>query len=691
MRAGFLLDPEVAYFNHGSFGACPVEVFDEYQRLQRDLEREPTKFFRRRFEESLREARGALAAFVGARTDDLVFTPNATAALNAVIRSLRIRPEEEILTTKHEYGAILRTLGFIRANVVQVEPEELVAKIGIRTRAIVVSHITSPTALVLPVRRSAQLRARQASSRSSTAHMRRGTSRSTSRQCGPTSTRGTATSGSARRRGQGFSGRGPSTRIGSSRWSISWGYHEDADFGERHGWQGTNDPSAYLAVPKAIEVHAAFDLAAAAALADEAERRLSQLGLKPLRGARSPLMRALTVRTADPDDLWRRLYDEHRVELPVYEWEGTTLARVSDRPLQRRRGRRAAGRRAQTHSRPVIQSAIQGLLDGRDLARDEAREVMGEIMGGEATPAQIGGFLVALRAKGETADEIAGCAEAMRAHVLEVHPTRDDVVDVVGTGGDGARTFNISTTAAIVAAAAGAAVAKHGNRAVSSVSGSADVLEALGFTLEQQPERIAESIDTLGFGFMFAPAHHPAMRHAAPVRRELGTRTIFNVLGPLTNPAGARAGVFGVYSRGGRAHGRRCARRPRRAPRVRRARRGRHRRAVSGRPEPRVRGRDGAVRERVIDPAELGIAPLRPGGARGRVARGERARRLGRFCGGAPGAKRAAVTLNAAGAIAAAGHAADLAEGLAAAEEAIDSGRAAARLEELVAFSQQSP
>ena len=196
----------------------------------------------------------------------------------------------------------------------------------------------------------------------------------------------------------------------------------------------------------------------------------------------------------------------------------------------------------------MIQDSIQALLDGRDLSRDEARLVMGEIMAGEATPGQIGGFLVALRAKGETADEIAGCAEAMRAHVLPVQPARSDVVDVVGTGGDGARTFNISPTAAIVAAAAGAAVAKHGNRAVSSVSGSADVLEALGFRLEQSPERIAESIDTLGFGFMFAPLHHPAMKHAAPVRRELGTRTIFNVLGPLTNPAGARAGVFGVYS-----------------------------------------------------------------------------------------------------------------------------------------------
>src|SRR2546422_9127752 len=173
---------------------------------------------------------------------------------------------------------------------------------------------------------------------------------------------------------------------------------------------------------------------------------------------------------------------------------------------------------------------------------------MSEIMLGEATPAQIGGFLVALRAKGETADEIAGCAEAMRQHVLAVHPKRDDLVDTAGTGGDGAHTINISTAAALVAAAAGAAVAKHGNRAVSSACGSADVLEALGFMLEQEPPRIAQSIDELGFGFLFAPSHHPAMRHAAAVRKELATRTVFNVLGPLTNPAGARAQVVGVYS-----------------------------------------------------------------------------------------------------------------------------------------------
>jgi anthranilate phosphoribosyltransferase len=337
----------------------------------------------------------------------------------------------------------------------------------------------------------------------------------------------------------------------------------------------------------------------------------------------------------------------------------------------------------------VIQAAIQTLLDGHDLGRDDAREVMSEIMAGEATQAQIGGFLVALRAKGETADEIAGCAEAMRAHVVPVHPTRADVVDVVGTGGDGARTFNISTTAAIVAAAAGAAVAKHGNRAVSSVSGSADVLEALGFTLDQPPERIAESIDTLGFGFMFAPSHHPAMRHAAPVRRELGTRTIFNVLGPLTNPAGARAGVFGVYSA-------ELARTVAHALAVLDSRRAFVVHGAHGIDELSPAGpnlvfevADGRVSERVIDPVELGIERCEPGDLGGGSPQ-ENAGTAREILSGASGAKRAAVALNAAGAIAAAGNAADLREGLALAEEAIDSGRAADRLDALVAFSRES-
>ena len=337
----------------------------------------------------------------------------------------------------------------------------------------------------------------------------------------------------------------------------------------------------------------------------------------------------------------------------------------------------------------MIQAAIQKLLDGHDLGRDEARDVMGEIMGGEATPAQIGGFLVALRAKGETADEIAGCAEAMRAHVLEVRPSRDDVVDVVGTGGDGGLTFNISTTAAIVAAAAGAAVAKHGNRAVSSVSGSADVLEALGFTLEQPPERIAESIDTLGFGFMFAPLHHPAMRHAAPVRRELGTRTIFNILGPLTNPAGARAGVFGVYSP-------EVARTVADALAVLDSRRAFVVHGAGGIDELSPAGAnlvfevaDGTARERVIDPLELGIERSDPEELAGGTP-AENAVTTREVLSGARGAKRDAVVLNAAGAIAASGHAEDLAEGLAAAVAAIDSGAASARLEELTAFSRDS-
>jgi anthranilate phosphoribosyltransferase len=310
-------------------------------------------------------------------------------------------------------------------------------------------------------------------------------------------------------------------------------------------------------------------------------------------------------------------------------------------------------------------------------------------MGGEATAAQIGGFLVALRAKGETADEIVGCAEAMRAHVLPVRPARDDVVDVVGTGGDGARTFNISTTAAIVAAAAGAGVAKHGNRAVSSVSGSADVLEALGFTLEQPPERIAESIDALGFGFMFAPAHHPAMRHAAPVRRELGTRTIFNILGPLTNPAGARAGVFGVYSPD-------VARTVAEALAVLDAGRAFVVHGAYGVDELSPAGpnlvfevAEGIVSELTIDPAELGLGRCAPDALRGGTPQ-DNAHIVREILDGASGPKRDAVLLNAAGAIAAAGQATDLREGLEVARDAIDSGAAARRMEDLISFSRES-
>jgi anthranilate phosphoribosyltransferase len=335
----------------------------------------------------------------------------------------------------------------------------------------------------------------------------------------------------------------------------------------------------------------------------------------------------------------------------------------------------------------VIQATIATLLDGHDLTRDEACETMRTIMRGDATPAQIAGFLVALRAKGETADEIAGCAEAMREHVLRVNPQRDDLVDIVGTGGDGANTYNISTAAALVAAGAGAAIAKHGNRAASSASGAADVLEALGFRLELPPERIERSIDELGFGFLFAQAHHPAMKHAAPVRRELATRTVFNVLGPLTNPAGARALMLGVYS-----------------PELTRtladalvqlgAERAYVVHGAGGIDELSPCGPNlvcevasGVVREYELDPLDLGVERCDPAELRGGDPASNAAALRAVLSGEDRGGHRSAVILNAAGGIAAAGHAENLKEGIVRAREAIDSGAAVARLDELVEFS----
>jgi anthranilate phosphoribosyltransferase len=336
----------------------------------------------------------------------------------------------------------------------------------------------------------------------------------------------------------------------------------------------------------------------------------------------------------------------------------------------------------------VIQQALARLLDGHDLSRADAREVMDQIMRGDATPGQIGGFLVALRLKGETADEITGCAEAMREHVLPVSPARADLVDTAGTGGDGGKTFNISTAAALVAAAAGAGVAKHGNRSVSSKAGSADVLEALGFELDLEPERIARSIDELGFGFMFAPTHHPSMKHAAPVRRELAARTVFNVLGPLTNPAGARAQVVGVYS-------------PALVPTIARvlaqlgARRAFVVHGAFGVDELSPAGPnlvcevvDGDVHERQIEPLELGIERCAPEELHGGDA-AENAAAIREVFEGGNGGRRSAILLNAAGAIAAGGHAIDLKDGLGYAREALDSGAAAARLEQLVAFTKE--
>jgi anthranilate phosphoribosyltransferase len=337
----------------------------------------------------------------------------------------------------------------------------------------------------------------------------------------------------------------------------------------------------------------------------------------------------------------------------------------------------------------MIKEALAGLLAGRDLPREVAREVMEEIMGGEATPAQVGAFLVALRMKGETAEEIAGCAQAMRAHAVAVNAARAKLIDTAGTGGDGAGTLNLSTAAALVAAAGGVGVAKHGNRAVSSRCGSADVLEALGFTLHLDPPAIAHSIDELGFGFLFAPAHHPAMRHAAPVRRELATRTVFNILGPLTNPAGATAQLIGVYA-------------PELVPLVAHVltlletERALVVHGAGGIDELSPAGPNmvhevvgGTITEMVIDPLALGVPRCRPGDLAGGTP-DENAAAIRAVFQGEPGPQRDAILLNAAAALLVAGAVEDLPEGYAVASKLIESGAAIARLEALSAFTREA-
>ncbi len=195
-----------------------------------------------------------------------------------------------------------------------------------------------------------------------------------------------------------------------------------------------------------------------------------------------------------------------------------------------------------------IQEAIQHVVEGHDLSSGQMIEIMRRIMTGEATDSQIGGFLIGLRMKGETVDEIVGAATVMRELSSRVHANVDHLVDTCGTGGDSSGTFNVSTAAALVTAAAGANVAKHGNRSVSSASGSADVLEAAGVNLDLTPEQVGHCIEKVGIGFLFAPAHHKAMKYAIGPRRDMAVRTVFNVLGPLTNPAGAPNQVVGVFS-----------------------------------------------------------------------------------------------------------------------------------------------
>jgi isopenicillin-N epimerase len=342
MRDGFLLDPGVVHLNHGSFGACPIPVFEEYQALQRELESGPTDFFTRKAARwfwggaerpgRLAEARAKLAAFVGARADDLVFVPNATSGLNAVIRSLPLTPGDEILTTGHEYGAITRTWEFVGADLVVCGPDEVVSRIGPRTRAISVSHITSPTALLFPVgEMCAAAREAEVLSIVDGAHAP-GQVPLDLTSLGADIYAGDCHKWLCAPKGAGFLWARPEHQSWIEPLVVSWGYREDADFAERHGWAGTRDPAAYLTVPKAIEVHATFDLEGARALADEAERRLGDLGYPRLAGVPAPFMRAVEFPPGDPDELWTRLYEEFRIEAPVYEWDGRRLLRVSIGP-----------------------------------------------------------------------------------------------------------------------------------------------------------------------------------------------------------------------------------------------------------------------------------------------------------------------------------------------------------------------
>ena len=319
---------------------------------------------------------------------------------------------------------------------------------------------------------------------------------------------------------------------------------------------------------------------------------------------------------------------------------------------------------------------------------EQAAAVMTEIMDGEATPAQIAAFLTALRLKGETVDEIAGLASVMRDRAVPV-TVSGPVVDTCGTGGDGSGSFNISTTAAFVVAGAGLRVAKHGNRGMSSSCGSADVLEALGVKIELDAEGVRRCIEEAGIGFMFAPAYHPAMRHAAGPRREIGIRTVFNILGPLTNPAGASAQVIGVPSEevGGKL-----------APALHRLGTG-HALVVHGAggvDELSISGPStiwevtghGARPPYQVSAADLGLAAAGPDAIRGGPPQ-ENADILRRVLRGEPGHRRDVVLMNAAAALVAGDVAPDLGAGVAMAREAIDNGRALAALESLIEVSQR--
>jgi len=335
----------------------------------------------------------------------------------------------------------------------------------------------------------------------------------------------------------------------------------------------------------------------------------------------------------------------------------------------------------------VLTAAIDALASRRDLQREQAAAVLAEIMRGNASEPQIAAFLIALRTKGETEDELAGLAQAMRQFATPVRPDRHDLLDTAGTGG-GRRTFNISTTAALIAAGAGCAVAKHGNRSATGLSGSADVLEALGANLALTPEGEARAIDETGFGFMFAPAHHAATRYVVPVRRALAVRTVFNLLGPLTNPAGARRQLVGVADPATlRLVAGALARLDTEHALVVSSADGLDELSTSG-PTHVVEVEGESTRSYDLEPEEVGLARSEPDAVSGGTPE-ENAAFTWSILAGERGPRRDIAVLNAGAAIYAAGRAASVAEGVEAAVAAVDTGAAAATLEAYVVLSQE--
>ena len=337
----------------------------------------------------------------------------------------------------------------------------------------------------------------------------------------------------------------------------------------------------------------------------------------------------------------------------------------------------------------MLKEQIEELCHGRHLSEGQSREAMADIMAGRATDAQIAGFLVALRLNGENVDEITGCVRAMREAAEGIDVGGLPVVDTCGTGGDDKSTFNISTAAAIVTAGAGVPVAKHGNRSVSSSSGSADVLEKLGVNIEAPPETVERCVQEVGLGFLFAPLLHRAMKHAIGPRRELGVRTVFNLLGPLTNPAGARRQVLGVYSEeltslmAGVLH-----RLGTKRALVVNSRDGMDELSTCDKTAVAEVGPKG-VSEWVLEPRDLG---LERSDVSELIADGpdDSARIIRDILDGKPGAPRDIVALNAGGAIYAGGKAESLQEGLEAARESIDSGDAREVLDRLRTLSHET-